>query len=455
MGKMKQINPRLNANNGHLGNGYKKDIFPPSKVIDNFTNDMQRGMDRIAKARELPEVKGFVTVFGSARSLPSDKNYDLASETTYLLGKNGYGTITGGGPGIMRAGNEGASAANAPSIGVQPHFLDRREGNTGVERKIQETVHTMYSRKILFSANSSAIIAFPGGFGTLDELFENLKLLQIDKMKGVQVILMGSKDYWMSLMNWIEKQVLGRDFITEREFGFIKFAQTPKEALKIISENTFKPVAHEAAQLAKWFGHDLKICHEHMGQLFGTSASIFGSSRTKNGEYYKSAKEVARRLSKQGYAVYSGGGNGIMKAVANGVLEAGTSAFGRIPALFMVKENQEANKENHLNLNMIASRKLVLGSSDTLIFYPGGYGTLDELFEFVVRVQISDMPPVPILTMHKQYWNPLYKWVEKYQLGMGMINQQDLDIMKMANMPKEVIRVVMDSTDSRKRKGQK
>ncbi|MFA5106026.1 MAG: TIGR00730 family Rossman fold protein [Candidatus Micrarchaeia archaeon] len=442
---MAKYGVRVNGNNNLKqpgGNGYKKDLFPPSTVIENFRNDIEGGMGRIASARGFPGVKGFVTVFGSARPLPSDANYDMAAETTCLLGKNGYGTITGGGPGIMRAGNEGASAAGAPSIGVQPHFLDRREGNIAVDMKIQETVHTMYSRKILFSANSAAIIAFPGGFGTMDELFENLKLLQIDKMKGVQVILMGSKNYWMSLLKWLEKQALARGFINAREFGMMKCAQSPKDALKIIQESTFRPVVHDPAQMTAWFEDDLKICHKHMGNLANTSASIFGSARAKAGEYYKSAKDLARRLAMQGYAVYSGGGKGIMEAVANGVLQAGVNSMGQMPALFMAKENPDASKPHHVKLNMIASRKLVLGSSDALFFYPGGYGTLDELFEFAVRVQIEDMPKVPIVTMHKQYWSQLYKWIEKYPLEMGLIDQKDMNILTMANTSREAIKML-------------
>ncbi|HQT45165.1 MAG TPA: hypothetical protein PLO51_04245, partial [Candidatus Micrarchaeota archaeon] len=104
----KTTQPTNNATfgDGNKVNGNKNGIFPPAKVIENFKFDIQGGMDRIAQAKERSGVKGFVTVFGSARPLPSDSNYDLAADTSYIFGKNGYGTITGGGPGIMKAGNE-------------------------------------------------------------------------------------------------------------------------------------------------------------------------------------------------------------------------------------------------------------------------------------------------------------------------------------------------------------
>ncbi|HQT45291.1 MAG TPA: TIGR00730 family Rossman fold protein, partial [Candidatus Micrarchaeota archaeon] len=205
---------------------------------------------------------------------------------------------------------------------------------------------------------------------------------------------------------------------------------------------TFNPLRHDAAQIAAWFEEDLKICHYHMGGIRNKSTSIFGSARAKAGEHYKSAKDLARRLSMLGHAVYSGGGKGIMEAVAKGVLAAGKKSTWPRPFLFMASENPDANKSDHVKLNMIASRKLVLGSSDALVFYPGGYGTLDELFEYAVRIQIGDMEPVPIVTMHRQFWKPLYKWIEKYPLEMGLIDQKDTGIISMADTPKETIRMI-------------
>ncbi len=427
---------------GNGTNGNKKEIFPPAKVIENFTRDIQSGMGKISKARETPGFKGFVTVFGSARLKPLDNDYELAAATGYDLGKHGYGTITGGGPGIMQAANEGALAAKAQSIGIQPSFLRAQETGINNNKKIQHYVKSMYSRKILFSANSSAIIAFPGGFGTLDELFENLTLIQIGKMKGVQVILMGSEKYWKSLTKWLENQSVGRGFINAQEYGLIKYAQNPKEALKIIRQKTFKPVRHDPGKLAEMFAHDLRICHEYIGMLSQNSASIFGSARITGGEFYKSAKKVAKRLSNMGYAIYSGGGSGIMEAVADGVLEAGKKSYGLIPVFFMAKENPDLTKTIHVPMNMMTSRKLVLGSSNALVFYPGGYGTLDELFEYTVRIQIGDLERVPVITVHKQFWEPLNHWIQKYPLDMGLIAQKDMDIIKMANTPREAIRLI-------------
>ncbi|MFA5106027.1 MAG: TIGR00730 family Rossman fold protein [Candidatus Micrarchaeia archaeon] len=433
--KYKAAKPENGAGQkGSNGVGYKSRIFPPMKVIEEFARDMRTGTDRINEARKRPGFRGFVAVFGSSHFKPSDADYVLASDTSYEFGKHGYGTITGDGKGIMKAGNEGAAAAGAASIGLYRYAVGKDES---MREKIQAEVHTMYSRKVLFTENSSAVIVFPGGYGTLDELFESLRLIQTGNLKGMQVILMGNEKYWKSLLKWLENRALGRGFINQAEFGLMKYAANPKEALKIIRQRKLVPISHDAGSIAGMFAQDMKTCSENLGFLAQKSASIFGSASKG---FFDSIKEAASRLARQGYAIYSGGWT--MDAVASGVLDASQKTPWPIPVFFM---NNEKPSSIHVPLNMMASRKLILGSSDALVFYPGGYGTLDELFDYAVRVQIGDMERIPVITADRQFWEPLYHWIRKYPLEMGLIDRKDTGILTMANRPRDVIRIIMES----------
>ncbi|MEM4633715.1 MAG: TIGR00730 family Rossman fold protein [Candidatus Anstonellaceae archaeon] len=425
------------------GNGNRQRIFPPEKEIENFRKDMLECMQKMSLAHQ--NTKGMVAVFGSSKCKPEDKNYQLAQETCFELGKAGYGIITGGGPGIMEASNIGACAAGAPSIGVQPKFLGEIEKAIEQEGKDQYYVHSMHSRKVSISANSSAMLYFPGGFGTMDELFENLVLSQIGKLKGVKHILVGSSNYWKGLLNWVEEHLLRKNYIKKEEMRLFNLATTPKEVLKIVQQTAFTPIKHSAEQLAEWFAKDLLECEKHLGKIMHPSISIFGSSKINAGEkLYWSAKRLVSKLSSLGFAIYSGGGSGIMEAVAKGALEAGKKAYGLIPVFFFEREKPNPNESNHVMLNMMASRKLVLGSSDALLFYPGGFGTLDELFEFSVRQVIKDMHKVPIIAYGKEYWEGLYSWLERYPLEMNLMKREDLNLINIVNSEKQALRIIID-----------
>ncbi|MCX8197999.1 MAG: TIGR00730 family Rossman fold protein [Candidatus Micrarchaeota archaeon] len=422
-------------------------VFPPEPEIENFRKDMQECMHEMAVAHK--QTKGMVAVFGSSRCKPTDKNYQIAQETCFELGKAGYGIITGGGPGIMEAANKGAIEAKAPSVGVQPKFLSEKEQAMEIEGKTQYYVYSMHSRKVSISANSSAMLYFPGGLGTMDELFENLTLSQIGKMKGVQHILVGSIDYWKSLLKWLEEQPLRRKYLSHSDFGLIKLAESPKQVAELVKQSQAKKVLHSAQQLAEWFAEDLKKCSQQLGMVFHPSVSIFGSSKIKSADrIYGAAKNLVSKLAQMGFAIYSGGGSGIMEAAAKGALEAGKKAYGLIPFFFFEREKPNPHECNHIQLNMMASRKLVLGSSDALIFYPGGYGTLDEMFEFAVRQQIGDMRQVPIVAFESRFWGGLYSWLERYPVEMSLMPKESLDLIKIVNSPKKAVEIILSWEES-------
>lgn len=155
----------------------------------------------------LDEIDRGVTIFGSARTKPDTKYYNIACDLSSNLVKHHYDIITGGGPGIMEAANKGAIEAGGTSVGLNIDLPAEQEANPFINRSI--SFRYFFCRKVMFLKKTFAVVIFPGGYGTLDEMFEVLTLIQTGKMAEVPVILVG-KDYWGGLMNWVDEKLLGK-----------------------------------------------------------------------------------------------------------------------------------------------------------------------------------------------------------------------------------------------------
>lgn len=176
-----------------------------------------------------------VTFFGSARAMPQHPYYKLARELGGKLAKAGYTVITGGGPGIMEAGNRGAFEAGGESVGLDIVLPMEQRRNKYVKKS--KGFHYFFTRKVMLSASAQAYVFFPGGFGTLDELFEVVTLIQTGKMSDqVPVILVG-KDYWSGMLGWIQSTMLERQhFIEPFELEILRLVDSAQEAFAIIEQ---------------------------------------------------------------------------------------------------------------------------------------------------------------------------------------------------------------------------
>jgi uncharacterized protein (TIGR00730 family) len=177
-----------------------------------------------------------VTIFGSARTPPSDPFYKVAEKTAGLLAKSGFAVITGGGPGIMEAANKGAIEAGGKSVGLNISLPHEQESNPYLT--IGLDFHYFYARKVMFVKYASAFICFPGGYGTLDELFETLTLVQTMKIEALPIILVG-KEYWGGLSDWIQKTLVPH-FIDGEDMGIFRIVETPAEAVRLIKQGVKK-----------------------------------------------------------------------------------------------------------------------------------------------------------------------------------------------------------------------
>lgn len=185
---------------------------------------------------KLARIGPCVSIFGSARTKPENPYYQLAEEIAFELTQRGYGVITGGGPGIMEAGNKGAKRGGGTSVGLNIELPFEQYSNPYIDRDKIINFDYFFVRKVMFIKFSQGFIVLPGGFGTLDELFEALTLIQTEKIAAFPVILVGKK-YWSGLLDWIKSTVLAEEKnINPIDLDLIQLVDTPEEAVKAIDD---------------------------------------------------------------------------------------------------------------------------------------------------------------------------------------------------------------------------
>ena len=205
-----------------------KDAWRMFKIMSEFVE----GID------ELQGIDHGVTVFGSARSKPGSQDYDEARAMGHALAKAGYDVITGGGPGDMEAANRGAIEAGGNSVGLCIQ-LPREDGPNPY---LTHTVSFKYFfvRKVMLVKHSKAFVVLPGGFGTLDELFEAVTLVQTKKIDPFPIILAGDPTHWKGLLDWIRGSLVARGKVGEAEVDILQLAQTPDDVLKLLTKDHVK-----------------------------------------------------------------------------------------------------------------------------------------------------------------------------------------------------------------------
>jgi hypothetical protein len=184
----------------------------------------------------LADIGPAVSIFGSARTAPEDPMYKAAVDLAYKLGKAGFSIITGGGPGIMEASNKGALSAGVRSIGLNIELPFEQAVNPFVTESIE--FHYFFTRKTMFLKYANAFVIFPGGYGTMDEFFESLTLIQTGKMRNFPVVLFGM-DYWQGLYDWIKDKMLAEGKISKEDLGLFLTTDSTEEACEFIV-NSYK-----------------------------------------------------------------------------------------------------------------------------------------------------------------------------------------------------------------------
>jgi len=177
-----------------------------------------------------------VSIFGSSRIQRKDKYYKLAQRTAYLLSKAGYAVMTGGGSGLMEAANKGAKGAKGRSVGLNIEIPLEQKPNSYIETLLE--FRYFFCRKVMFVKYAKAFVIMPGGYGTFDELFESLNLVQTQRIPRFPIILVGSA-YWEGLMGWLQNTVLKKGCISKKDLNIFKIVDKPEEVVAQI-KNFYK-----------------------------------------------------------------------------------------------------------------------------------------------------------------------------------------------------------------------
>ena len=201
-----------------------------------ITGEFVEGFDRLA------DVGDAVAVFGSARIRPDEPMYEAARQTTAGLAEAGFAVITGGGPGIMEAANRGAAEAGGISIGCNIELPHEQGGNAYANLSME--FRYFFVRKTMFVKYSEAFVVFPGGFGTLDELFEAVTLVQTGKIHRFPVVLYGT-EYWQGMLDWLRSIVVSGGKLSADELDLIQLADSPQDVVRIVCECTVGACEHE------------------------------------------------------------------------------------------------------------------------------------------------------------------------------------------------------------------
>ena len=215
-----------------IRNKFKQKSWNEVKTNDSWAifkimAEFVEGFERLSK------IGPCVSIFGSARSKEGDPYYELAEEIAYQLTVHGYGVITGGGPGIMEAGNKGAHRGKGISVGLNIELPFEQNDNPYIDSDKSLDFDYFFVRKVMFVKYSQGFIVMPGGFGTLDELFEAMTLIQTKKIGKFPIVLVG-KAFWSGLLDWVKNTLLAEKNISESDLDLIAVVDSAEEVIEVI-----------------------------------------------------------------------------------------------------------------------------------------------------------------------------------------------------------------------------
>lgn len=211
---------------GEVPNTFAKDSWRVFRILSEFVNGFET----------MTSLGASVSIFGSARLKPDNPYYALGVAVAEELAQKGFAVITGGGPGLMEAANRGAQAKGGASCGLAIDLPFEVEPNTYIDPKFRLEFRYFFVRKVMFIRYAQGFVFLPGGFGTMDELFEALTLIQTKKIRAFPIYLIGTS-YWAGLLDWIKQTVLAKDCISADDLDLFRCTDDPKEVADGIEQH--------------------------------------------------------------------------------------------------------------------------------------------------------------------------------------------------------------------------
>lgn len=396
----------------------------------------------------LSSLKKEVTVFGSARFSPKNKHYKEAIKMGELLGKAGFTTITGGGPGIMEAANKGAFEVKGESVGLNIQLPFEQRINPYVKKSI--AFYYFFTRKVMLTSPANAFIFFPGGFGTLDEFFEVVDLMDQGMITKVPVIMIG-KEYWEPVLDFLREKCCKIGSVTEEKISKWIFVETAEEAFEYVKDVkdetdvcSLSPNSFHCEGSIDW--KIFRVMAELVeGFEFVTGLSkavtILGTKRLKKeGSFYKDAYSLGQMLAKKKYTVVTGGKFGTAEAANKGAFENGGTSIGiGMKSVGRLEVNDYLNKSILFDFPFIR-KTIVTTPTEALIFFPGGLGSMHHLFEVLTLIQTKKMKKIPIILYNSEFWGPINDFIKKVLINdMKTINKEDINLYKVVDSVEEIV----------------
>lgn len=404
----------------------------------------------------LSDLKREVTIFGSARNLSASREYQEAEKLGRLLAKNKNTVITGGGPGIMEAANKGAFEMGGESIALSIQLPEEQK----INRYVKKNLNFFYfvTRKVMLTSPSQAYVFFPGGYGTMDELFEVLNYIELGAIERVPIILVG-KNFWEPLADFLTKCSCGKiASIQKNDLSLFTIVETAEEAMAIIKKTREKVFLSDLdprnilrAQTEKTDWRIFRIMaelvegFEFLSDYVKNAVTFLGSKSLARGSlYYEATYKLAKELGLRKYAIITGGGSGVMEAANKGAFETGAESVGlsiTLDGRFHL--NQYVTKSLSFAFPFI--RKLILTApSQGMIFFPGGFGTLHQFFEILTLLKTHKAEESPILLYDREFWKPLVDFIQKSMAAKHKtISPHEYNLFAMVDDVKEALRLLI------------
>jgi hypothetical protein len=396
----------------------------------------------------LSDLKKEVTILGSARIPTNNRYYKIAVELGYLLGKNGFTTLTGGGPGIMEAANKGAYQSGGESVGLNIQLPREQRTNKFVKKSIG--FYYFFSRKVMLTSPANAFVFFPGGFGTLDEFFEVVDYIEQGQMEKSPIVLVG-KEFWMPIIEFLrQKSAREVHSVIEHDIDDWHIVETAEEAFSFVKDSKDKTNACVIGLDSPHCqgGLDWRIFRimaelvdgfEFLAKIKNDVTVLGTKSIQADSYYYKSAYEVGKILAENKFSTLTGGGPGIMEAANKGSFENGGESIG-INMRFERGERVNNYVAKSIGFYFPFVRKLIISApSKAFVFFPGGFGTMHQLFELLTLFETKKLEPLPVILYGHDFWSPLLSFIHDLHNKFKTISPSDELYIRVINKPEELI----------------
>jgi len=401
----------------------------------------------------LAKMEREVTILGSARFPEGHKYYELARSLGKLLGTNGFTTITGGGPGIMEASNRGAFEAGGKSAGLNIQLPFEQRINPYVTDAT--AFYYFFTRKVMLTSPANAFVFFPGGFGTMDEFFEVVDMIEMGKMNAAPIILVGS-EFWTPLVEFLKEKPVSVGAVARQDVESWHIVDTAEEAYAFIESTKdnlsvceLSPDSFQCGPAVDWkifrIMAELVEGFEFLTGVIENVTVLGTKTIDSSSPLYHMAYELGGKLAEAGFSTMTGGGPGIMEAANKGAYEHGGDSIG-INMRFGHRERVNAYVKRSIGFQFPFTRKMIITApAKAFVFFPGGFGTMHQFFEVLTLIQTGKMQKVPIILVDHEYWESIHVFVKRTLANhYNTISAEDNELYQIVDSPESAMRIITD-----------